>query len=147
MSLITGDDLPTMSMPPNFPMVESSFADPEEALKAPDLFLSHFNVRFNRWNSFTGHVVTGHAREALVVGMDYFWKTRHVKAKRALIWRTETDDHSVAGASGSTLCLGKPSALTCKPVLFQNYQTGFQKNKFWAKDRVRSQITGMSATA
>jgi hypothetical protein len=128
-------------------MVESSFADPEEALKAPDLFISRFNVRFDRWDSFTGHAVTGSAREALVVGMDYFWKTRHVKVKRALIWRTEVDDHSVAGAPGSTLCLGVPSALTCKPVLFQNYETGFQQNKFWATDGVRSQITDVPATA
>lgn len=136
-----------MSMPPNFPVMESSFADPEEALKAPDVFLSKFNVRFGRWDTFTGHVVTGSAREALVVGMDYFWQRRHVKAKRALIWRTETDDHSVAGASGSTLCLGVPSAKTCKPVVFQNYQTGFHQNNFWATDRVRNHISGFAATA
>lgn len=127
-------------------MVESSFADPEEALKAPNIFLSRFNVRFNRWDTFTGHAVTGLAREALVVGMDYFWETRHVKVKRALIWRTETDDHSLVGGSGSTLCLGVP-ALTCKPVLFQNYETRFQQNKFWAMDGVRSRITGEPATA
>lgn len=136
-----------MSMPPNFPMVESSFGDPEEALIAPDLFLSRFNVRFDRWDTFTGHAVTGSAREALIVGMDYFWKTRHVKVKRALIWRTEIDDYSAGGASGSTLCLGVPSALTCKPVLFQNYETGFQQNKFWTMDGFRSQITGMPGMA
>jgi hypothetical protein len=91
--------------------------------------------------------VTGSAREALVVGMDYFWETRHVKVKRALIWRTETDDHSVGGVSGPTLCLGVPSALTCKPVLFQNYETGFQQDKFWAMDGFRSQITGVLGKA
>jgi hypothetical protein len=147
LSLITGHDLPEMSMPPNFPMMESSFADPDEALKASDVFLSRFNVRFGRWDTFTGHAVTGSAREALVVGMDYFWQRRHVKPKRALIWRTETDDHSVAGASGSTLCLGAPSAQTCKPVVFQNYQTGFHRNNFWAMDGIRNHISGYPETA
>lgn len=136
-----------MSMPPNFPKLERRFADPEEALRASDLFLSRFNVQFSRWDTFTGHAVTGSAREALVVGVDYFWKRGHTSVNKALIWRTTIDDHSVAGASGSTLCLGVPSALTCKPVVFQNYESGFQNNKFWAMDEVRSNITGFSARA
>lgn len=130
-----------MSLPPNFPILQSSFADPEEGLQAPDVFLTRFNVRFDRWDMFAGHAVTGSARDALVVGMDYFWEQRHVKVKRALIWRTEIDDHSVTGASGSTLCLGVPSALTCKAVLFQNYESMFQQNSFsgpWIEFRAKS---------
>jgi hypothetical protein len=130
-------------------MVEISFADLEEALKAPDLFISRFNVEFNHPDTSTCHAIMGSGQEALVVGMDYFWDTRHAKIKRALIWRTEIDEHSVAGASesGSMLCLGVPSALTCTPVLFQNYETSFQQNKFWAIDHVWSQITGVAARA
>jgi hypothetical protein len=147
LSLINGDDLPEMSMPPNFPTMESSFADSEEALRAPDVFISRFNVRFGRWDIITGHAVTGSAREALVIGMEYFWQRRHVKAKRALIWRTKAEDYSVAGASGSTLCLGVPSTQTCKLVVFQNYQTSFYRNNFWVLDRLRSKIEGSARTA
>lgn len=134
-------------MPPNFPQLEPRFADPEEALRASDLFLSRFNVRFDRWDTFTGHAVTGSAREALVVRVDFFWKRGHTSINKVLIWRTTIDDNSVAGASESILCLRLPSALTYKPVVLKNYESGFQNNGFWAMDEVQSNITGFSAVS
>lgn len=42
---------------------------------------------------------------------------------RAILGRTERDDTSVAGASGSALCLGNESAEKCQSILLQNYQS------------------------
>ncbi|KAI9807842.1 MAG: hypothetical protein M1825_005147 [Sarcosagium campestre] len=142
LSLITGDTLPEMETPPNVPQLEQHFAQPSEALKASDVFLTRHNIRFGKWTALSGHVVTGEAREALVVGMEYFWERRHTKVKRAIIWRTERDDYDLAGWSGTALCLGKPSARTCRALVFQNYQSYIKGNTFFSLDTVRDKLEG-----
>ncbi len=131
-----------MRMPPNIPEIERKFADPQEALDSPDVFLTRFNIRYGRWDTFTGHAVTGEVREAMVSGVEYYWERTNVKIQKALIWRTAVDDMSVAGASGSMLCLGKMSTRTCKPILFQNLESRILKYHFWMADTVRNIVTG-----
>lgn len=73
--------------------------------------------------------------------MDYFWEMGHVKLKRAIVWRTERDDTSAIGVSGSALCLGNKSAKTCQAIVFQNYQSSTGKNKIWENYDVQNFLT------
>lgn len=141
--LITGQNIPQMVMSPNMPQLDKHFADPKQALRAPEVSVTRFNVRYSRWDTFAGNLITGHSREALVSGMDYFWEKGHVKLKRAILWRTERDDTSVTGASGSALCLGNKSGKTCQAIVFQNYQSLIGKNKFWENCNVHNFLAGL----
>lgn len=145
--LITGQNIPQMVMPPNMPQLDKHFADPKQALRAPEVFVTRFNVRYSRWDTFAGNLITGPPREALVSGMDYFWEKGHVKLKRAILWRTERDDTSVTGASGSALCLGNKSGKTCQAIVFQNYQSLIGKNKFWENCDVQNFLAGLPRLA
>lgn len=129
------------------PQLDKHFADPRQALRAPEVFVTRFNVRYKRWDTFSGEIITGPPREALVSGMDYFWESGHVKLKRAILWRTERDDTSVTGASGSALCLGNKSGKTCQAIVFQNYQSLIGKNKFWENYDVQNFLTGLPRLA
>lgn len=136
-----------MAMPPNMPQLDKRFADPRQAFRAPEVFVTRFNVRYKRWDTFSGKIITGPPREPLVSGMDYFWEMGHVKLKRAIVWRTERDDTSAIGVSGSALCLGNKSAKTCQAIVFQNYQSSIGKNKIWENYDVQNFLTELPRLA
>lgn len=127
--------------------LDKHFADPRQALKAPEVFVTRFNVRYKKWDTFLGKIILGPPREALVSGMDYFWERGHMKLKRAIVWCTERDDTSVTGASGSALCLGNKSGKTSQAILFQNYQSIIENNKFWGNYDVQPFLIGLPRLA
>lgn len=128
-----------MGLPETMANLEPTFADPAAALVAKHVFVTRASVQFNRWDTYTGHVVPNLAREALISGMDYWWERRsnHLVVHKALIWRTTADDTSLQGASGSALCLGDPNGGSCQVVAFQNYESRYGENRFFEKDPTR----------
>lgn len=131
----------------NMPQLDKHPADPRQALRAPEVFVTRFNLRYMRWDTFAGKMITGPPREAFVSGMDYFWEREHVKRKRAILWRTERDGTSVTGASGSAICLGNKSGKACQAIVFQNYQSLIGKNKFWENYDVQKFLAGLPRLA
>lgn len=127
--LITGQNLP------NIPQLDKHFADPKQAFRAPKVFVTRFNVRYKKWDTFSGKIIPGPPREALVSGTDYFWERGHMKLKRAILWRTERDDTSVTEATGSALYLGNKSGKT------------LGKNKFGGNYDVQTFLTGLPRLA
>lgn len=132
---------------PNIPQLDKHFADPKQAFRAPKVFITRFNVRYKKWDTFSGKIIPDPPREALVSGTDYFWERGHMKLKRAIVWRTERDDTSVTEASGSALYLGNKSGKTCQAILFQNYQSFIGKNKFGGNYDVQTFLTGLPRLA
>lgn len=63
------------------------------------------------------------AHAAIAAGSEYTWLKKAVKPTSALPWRTTYDDESMAGFSGSVLCLGKVTDKTAYAVLFHNFQS------------------------
>lgn len=74
-----------MIFTPNMPQLDKHPADPRQALRAPEVFVTRFNLRYMRWDTFARKMITGPPREAFVSGMDYFWEREHVKLKRAIL--------------------------------------------------------------
>ena len=89
------------SMLPNMPQLDKRFADPRQALRAPEVFITRLNVRYKRWDTFSGKSITGlprglGVRDGLLLGGG----TCETKAGYLMAH----DDTSVTGASGSALC-------------------------------------------
>ncbi|KAK0717991.1 hypothetical protein B0T26DRAFT_676220 [Lasiosphaeria miniovina] len=135
LSLITASEgalLSPMTQIPKHARIAKTFITPNEILNADN---------DNRdWRG--GHFVIGAARNAVVAGTEYWWEQRHLKIKRAIIWRTLIDDWSLQGGSGGVVCLGNPAAETCRAAAFQNYQSeSMLTNTFWKQD-VRRKLKG-----
>lgn len=67
--LITGQNLPQI---PNMPQLDRIFADPRQELRATEVFVTRFNVRYKRSDTCTGNYITGLLRKALMSERDYF---------------------------------------------------------------------------
>ena len=107
------------SMPPNMPQLDKHFADPRQAPRVPEVFITRMNVRYKRWDPFSGKIITGPTREALVSGMDYFWERGHVKLKRAILWRTMIRASLGPQAQLSVLAISreKPARRSCSRII------------------------------
>ena len=76
------------SMPLNMPQLDKHFAGPKASTQSPRGIHNKNECAIQEMGPFSGEIITGPPREALVSGMDYFWERGHVKLKRAILWRT-----------------------------------------------------------
>ena len=100
----------------------NGWAPYEEALAGNPVFLYRHNVFTGNHNMLAGRGVTGTEQEAIVSGTQYSWERRSRKLGTSLLWRTAHDGDDLTGASGSVLCLGKPTDPYVRALLFQNYE-------------------------
>ena len=121
LSLIVGAPLPRMTNPPNLPLIDgwASYCD---VLDGGRVFLCRMNVQTRGWRVLEGQSMSTEAQTALILGSEYTWDRESRTQNVALLWRTEWDHESVQGASGSVLCLGRPTDSVAKAVVFQNYE-------------------------
>lgn len=132
-----GDALPVMMPVPECAELQSTFATNAQILDPENcMCFNAFHSFFNDTTTFQGGFqIKSAARDALVAATEYHFEHRHLKVKRAFLWRTARDAVSMAGGSGGVICLGHYAAKTCQAAVFQNYQTyDFEKNSFWELD-------------
>jgi hypothetical protein len=128
LSLISGPDLPALSFPQNYPKLDTSFATPEEALKAGYGLL----VKAEQFADDSS------IQPVLVAGTEYHWdrdSNGRLNIKRSLIWRTEGHSNiNTLGteSAGALLCIGKKGDEVIKPVLFQTFETTFQGDGWYS---------------
>lgn len=146
LSLIKGPNLLEMVTPAGLPSLDPHFATPEELSTAETCFISYFNFYFGRRDLVRGHPISSTAREALLSGMEYWWNRTQNRVHPAIIWRTEIDHRSLAGASGSPVCLGPSSASSTKVVVFQNYETRIKDGLWYKLDQNPGQLEGLLET-
>jgi hypothetical protein len=151
LALITGPNLPVFPQPPNCAKLLTTFAMPEEALSAGTVFLLMSDFRRSKLGTLdvvNGHVVPRVARDALIMGVQSFWDyTEHMETTNSLIWRSDPDDKSVQGASGSLLCLGSNADETVKGLVFQNFQGGYYGQHWQVADEGHEEISGVDGMA
>ncbi|KAJ6448918.1 hypothetical protein C8R45DRAFT_1045655 [Mycena sanguinolenta] len=150
LSLIAAIDeqhpLPKMVIPTWYPMIGPRFANPQSALhqesfahppiismwdriigkvppppSTPAFLWQHNSLLRKRRQWRLGRVACEATKAVLICGADYLFEAEHVQ--RSLIWRTERDDLSLAGSSGSVLCLGRPEDSQAQAIVFQNFET------------------------
>ncbi|KAJ7184327.1 hypothetical protein C8R46DRAFT_1063720, partial [Mycena filopes] len=74
-------------------------------------------------------------------GVDYRLVDEKDSLRRALIWRTTSDDTPPVG---SVLCLGSPTDKTVQALVFQNFESDLSDEKWWT---VEGSVTGVPAMA
>jgi hypothetical protein len=127
LSLISGPDLPALSFPQNCPKLDTSFATPEEALKAGYGLL----VKAEQFGDDSS------IQSVLVAGTEYHWtrdSNGRLNIKRSLIWRTDglSDTSTSNSSAGALLCIGKKGDEVIKPVLLQTFETAFQGDGWYS---------------
>ncbi|KIM91537.1 hypothetical protein PILCRDRAFT_706 [Piloderma croceum F 1598] len=151
LALITGPYLPGFLQPPNCAKLLTTFATPEEALSVGTVFLlmSDFcRSKPGTLDVVNGHVVPCVARDALIMGIQSSWDyTEHMETTNSLIWRSNPDDKSVQGASGTLPCLGSNVNETVKGLMFQNFQGGYHGQHWQAADKGHEEISGVDGMA
>jgi hypothetical protein len=152
-----GKVLPRMVVPSWHPSILPQFAPPEKGLrfevqekskektkpKPAHAFIVHHQVRNH--DRRTGTLVPESAKMVLINGADYFFEGEHLK--RSLIWRTEQDDHSVVGMSGSVLLLGKPTDEQVHALIFQNFETLVSDEIYTAAMNTKKPYVGLRSLA
>jgi hypothetical protein len=105
----------------------TGFCSPEQALSGQhQLFTARYNLRYKNHDVYEGTVIPVDVQEDLAESAQYIWDRDSRTVGRSLLWRTQDgDDVSVGGASGSVLCLGKPTDSEVQAVVFQNFQCAF----------------------
>ncbi|RPA78297.1 hypothetical protein BJ508DRAFT_378403 [Ascobolus immersus RN42] len=125
--------LPHMRTPKGFPKLRKQFGDPEEVLHGEpvltmvhELQYAHFDER-EKFKTLEGSVIgQGPLLEQIVDAASYNYVASSLGPQRSLLWRSiQTDLDSAEGASGSVLCVGKPTQEYVTAICFQNYQAPF----------------------
>ncbi|KAJ7714076.1 hypothetical protein B0H16DRAFT_1619519 [Mycena metata] len=123
--------LPRMVVPLWHPLFRERFATPEAALKleGDSAFLLEHECRFHNRRRYQTCSPSPKSVSVLISGVDYlFLEAHHVQ--RALIWRTDIEDHSMAGrSSGAVVCLRRPTDREVQALLFQNFQTAISEKQ------------------
>ncbi|KAK0728111.1 hypothetical protein B0T26DRAFT_158621 [Lasiosphaeria miniovina] len=151
LSLITASEgalLPPMTQIPNHARIAKTFITPNEILNAesPQAFQAFWRFSNNNRDWRGGHFVTDPARNAVIAETEYWWEQRHLKIKRAIIWRTLIDDWPLRGGSGGVVCLGNPAAETYRAAVFQNYQSMTMTTNTFRKQDVCRKLKGFPQT-
>lgn len=122
LSLITDQHLPRIINPPRTPRI-IGWGEYSAVLDGEPVYICRFNAAASAWSPRGGQGVSRAAHAAIAAGAEYTWLQKAVKPTTALLWRTTYDQDSMAGFSGSVLCLGKVTDKTAYAVLFQNFQS------------------------
>ncbi|KAJ7165572.1 hypothetical protein C8R43DRAFT_1164979 [Mycena crocata] len=130
-----GGVLPRMVVPACHPSIHPRFAHPASALRLEEqektkpkqlpAFLMHPHS-FEKTDS----VGPESSKAVLINGVDYLFEGEHLQ--RSLIWRSEREDLSVVGMSGSALCLGNLADTQVQALLFQNFETPMSQSIYAA---------------
>lgn len=91
-------------------------------LDGAPIFVCRMNVLVNKWRVAEGQGMSQAAQAAVVMGSEYSWDRETRSHNCSLLWRTNQDCDSMEGFSGSVLCLGRPTDVSAKAVLFQNFE-------------------------
>lgn len=129
LSLITDHHLPRIINPPRTPRI-IGWGEYSAVLDGEPVYICRFNAAASAWSPRSGQGVSRAAQAAIAAGAEYTWIQKAVKPTCALLWRTTFDDDSMAGFSGSVLCLGKITDKTAHAVLFQNFQCPIKPQDF-----------------
>lgn len=121
LSLVTSDNLPTVTSPPGAPRIVG-WGGYDEVLNGAPVFIVCSNVVTGNQIKRTGSGVSRSAQRALAIGSEYSWDRRALSSSASILWRTEYDGDRLKGFSGSVLCLGQLQADTCRAVCFQNFE-------------------------
>lgn len=121
LSLVTDHHWPRIINPPRTPHI-IGWGEYSAVLDGRPVYICRFNAAASAWSPRSGQGVSRAAHAAIATGAEYTWVQKAVRPTTALLWRTTYDDDSMAGFSGSVLCLGKATDKTAYAVLFQNFQ-------------------------
>lgn len=150
-----------LELSPKSPLdVFSNSGTPEDALRSGFAYVYDTNAKNRNADPFSGrHVVGDHIRDALVVGVDYYWQrsaSDSLTFQRSLLWRTEPLANSLAttsgdsGDSGLLLCVRKADDLSICGVVLQDFEISVKdKTPGWfgaQLGKVRKGIKGYSVT-
>lgn len=134
LSLITGPDMPWLNSPTGIVSVDG-WAYYGDALDGQPVFTCLFNAWINKLKILEGNIAARATQEVVVVGSEYLWLKKSHSQSASILWRTDIDWMSSRGWSGSALCLGKPTDLTAKALVFQNYERPVRHGEVSANDR------------
>jgi len=107
----------------------------KDVLDGHPVFVVGLNIRTGVLTQRSGYGVSARAQRALIEGSQYMWDKELLSQSVSILWRTEFDDDSLAGLSGSALCLGQITDKTCLAVCFQNFQTPLYSRAYLADHR------------
>lgn len=122
LSLITDHHLPCIINSSRTPRI-IGWGEYSAVLDGEPVYICRFNAAPSAWSPRSGQGVSRAAHAAIAAGAEYTWLQKSVKPTSALLWMTTYDDESMAGFSGSVLCLGKVTDNKAYAVLFQNFQS------------------------
>lgn len=134
LSLITGPDMPWLKSPAGVASVDG-WAQYEDALDGQPVFTCLFNAWIDKLKILEGNVAARATQQAVVVGSEYLWLKKSHSQSASILWRTEIDWASSRGWTGSALCVGKPTELTAKALVFQNFERPIRSGEVAATDR------------
>lgn len=100
----------------------AGWAEYSNVLEAATIFITWLKAWVGRWRTVEGTGASKMTHIAVAMGSEYIWTRRGYGQSASLLWRTEYDRIRMEGFSGSVLCLGRPSDLAVKAVLFQDYE-------------------------
>lgn len=121
-SIVSGDHLPKILNPPRAPKIVG-WADYRDALDGQFAFAMALSAVSERPNEKSRRDEFGTLQKAMVEGAEYLWDRKSHTQSAALLWRGMHDGTDMEGLSGSVLCLGQPTELCCRAVVFKNFET------------------------
>lgn len=113
----------------------NGWAQYEDALDGQPVFTCLFNAWIDKLKILEGNVAARVTQQAVVVGSEYLWLKKSHSQSASILWRTEIDWTSSRGWSGSALCIGKPTDLIAKALVFQNFERPIRSGEVAATDR------------
>lgn len=108
---------------PNHTPQVSGWGAYKDVLDGNPVFVTGFNVSTGNQIRRIGTGISRRAHQAIVEGSQYFWDKELLSQSVSILWRTQNDQDSLQGLSGTALCLGLVSDKTCLAVCFQNFES------------------------
>ena len=117
----SGAALARISLPQRCPRISSNFINPASTLDGAPVFTMRVNVPSLNADPLCGTIRSEVLGRALVEGAEYIWNSAvNAGGRASLLWRTEIDDDSLEGVSGSLLIQGRHDDATAQCLLFRN---------------------------
>lgn len=110
-----------LSSPPGWPPV-SGWATYSDALSGAAVYVVRLHAVVGRWRAFEGAIASKEVRRATMVDSQYLCDRRAKSQNASLLWQTTEPSSPAEGWSGSVVCLGRPTDVSAKAIVFQNFQ-------------------------